>query len=417
MVMDTACIYDIAPQYVALPGASLRRKRKLEAPEAYGEGAEVMHGGGGRMTPGEGSIVVLTGAGISVELGLPSFRGAGGLWEGWRLEDVATPEAFARDPAIVQRFYDQRRRQLLGQDVRPNAAHLALAELEHRWPGEVLIVTQNIDDLHERAGTRNLIHMHGELLKARCIACESVHPWRSDLAASHRCPGCAGENRLRPHVVWFGEMPLDLHRIYAALRACDLFVAIGTSGQVYPAAGFVEAARAAGRAHTVELNLGPSGVNSRFAEHRQGPATELVPRFVAELVMRPVSDEDVESGPVATGGTGPSDEGGLDEREQIGSLPAAEMAAGGGDADTGGSGSDASAAGAGLGDAADRARAGMQPHDGAALPGAGRLARLPGAAAQQGSGRRRAGWRSGSAGTGAMPTWCARTWRGSAASR
>ena len=238
------------------------------------------------MTRGEGSIVVLTGAGISVESGLPSFRGAGGLWEGWRLEDVATPEAFARDPTSVQRFYDQRRRQLLGQDIRPNAAHLALADLERRWPGEVLIVTQNIDDLHERAGTRNLIHMHGELLKARCTACGSVHSWRSDLVDSHQCPVCVGENQLRPHVVWFGEMPLDLDRIYDALTTCDLFVAIGTSGQVYPAAGFVETVRTAGQAYTIELNLETSAAGPMFAEQRHGPATELVPRMVAELVRR-----------------------------------------------------------------------------------------------------------------------------------
>jgi NAD-dependent deacetylase len=231
-------------------------------------------------------IVALTGAGISVESGLPSFRGAGGLWEGWRLEDVATPQAFARDAATVQRFYDQRRQQLLSQDIRPNAAHLALAELECRWPGEVLVVTQNIDDLHERAGTRNLIHMHGELLKARCTACQAAVDWRADLGVAHRCPACAGPDRLRPHVVWFGEMPLELERIYAALERCHLFVAIGTSGQVYPAAGFVEAVRTAGRAHTIELNLDPSATDSLFAEQRHGPATELVPRFVAELLAR-----------------------------------------------------------------------------------------------------------------------------------
>jgi len=245
-----------------------------------------MHAEGGQRIRGEAAIVVLTGAGISVESGLPSFRGAGGLWEGWRLEDVATPEAFARDPITVQRFYDQRRRQLLGEDIRPNAAHLALAELERRWPGEVLIVTQNIDDLHERAGTRNLIHMHGELLKARCTACAAVHPWRSDLSSSHRCAACAGQNRLRPHVVWFGELPLEMDRIYDALAACDLFLAIGTSGQVYPAAGFVETVRATGQAHTVELNLEPSATGSLFAEQRHGPASERVPRFVAELLAR-----------------------------------------------------------------------------------------------------------------------------------
>ena len=233
------------------------------------------------------SIVVLTGAGISVESGLPSFRGAGGLWEGWRLEDVATPEAFARDPALVQRFYDERRRQLLSGEVAPNAAHRALAELERRWPGEVLIVTQNIDDLHERAGTCGLIHMHGELLKARCTACASVHEWRGGLSGRHECPDCRRANVLRPHVVWFGEMPLELDAIYAALGRCDLFLAIGTSGQVYPAAGFVEEVRRRGRAWTVELNLEPSEVSALFDEHRHGPATSVVPAYVAELLQRP----------------------------------------------------------------------------------------------------------------------------------
>jgi NAD-dependent deacetylase len=231
-----------------------------------------------------GPVVVLTGAGISVESGLPSFRGAGGLWEGRRLEEVATPEAFARQPAVVQRFYDQRRRQLLAGAVRPNPAHHALAELERRWPEPVLVVTQNIDDLHERAGTRHLIHMHGELLKARCLTCAGVVAWRDDLAGEHRCPACEGASTLRPHVVWFGEMPLELDAIYEALAGCVLFVAIGTSGQVYPAAGFVEAVRAEDRAHTVELNLEGSAFSSRFHEHRQGPAAELVPRFVTELL-------------------------------------------------------------------------------------------------------------------------------------
>jgi NAD-dependent deacetylase len=232
----------------------------------------------------QGSIVVLTGAGISVESGLPSFRGTDGLWQGWRLEEVATPEAFARQPATVLRFYDHRRRQLLGPDIRPNPAHIALAKLEQEWPGELLVVTQNIDDLHERAGTRNLIHMHGELLRARCTACAALHACRDDLEPGHACEGCGRPNALRPHVVWFGEMPLELDAIYAALARCDLFIAIGTSGQVYPAAGFVEEVRRHGRAHTVELNLEPSAVNSRFAEHRRGPASETVPRFVEELL-------------------------------------------------------------------------------------------------------------------------------------
>jgi NAD-dependent deacetylase len=230
------------------------------------------------------SIVVLTGAGISAESGLPTFRGSDGLWMGWRLEDVATPEAFARQPEVVQRFYDLRRRQLLSPEIAPNSAHLALVELERRWPGPVVIVTQNIDDLHERAGSNNLIHMHGELLKARCTACATVCPWRGDLAVAHRCPTCGGVDVLRPHVVWFGEMPLELEGIYQALAACGVFIAIGTSGQVYPAAGFVDEVRRHGRAHTVELNLEPGALNSRFAEHRQGSASELVPRYVDELL-------------------------------------------------------------------------------------------------------------------------------------
>jgi NAD-dependent deacetylase len=231
-----------------------------------------------------GSIVVLTGAGISVESGLPSFRGADGLWQGRRLEEVATPEAFARQPATVQRFYDQRRRQLLGSDIRPNPAHTALARLEQEWPDEVLVVTQNIDDLHERAGTQHLIHMHGELLRARCTACSALHACRHDLEPARPCAGCGRLHTLRPHVVWFGEMPLELDAIYAALARCDLFLAIGTSGQVYPAAGFVEEVCRHGRAHTVELNLEPSAANSLFAEHRCGPASETVPRFVEELL-------------------------------------------------------------------------------------------------------------------------------------
>ena len=232
----------------------------------------------------DGRIVVLTGAGISVESGLSTFRGAGGLWEGYRLDEVATPEAFARDPRTVQRFYDMRRAQLLGEGVQPNPGHTALAELEARFPGTVLVVTQNIDDLHERAGSRNLIHMHGELLKVRCLGCHRVHPWQASLLDPHVCPACAVPDRLRPHVVWFGEMPLALDLIFEALQDCDLFVSIGTSGSVYPAAGFVQQVRAVGRAHTIEINPEISAVGNLFAEHRQGPASTEVPRLVAELL-------------------------------------------------------------------------------------------------------------------------------------
>lgn len=231
-----------------------------------------------------GAIVVLTGAGISAESGLPTFRGTNGLWMGRRLEDVATPEAFARQPDVVQRFYDLRRRQLLTREVTPNAAHHALAELERRWPGPVQIVTQNIDDLHERGGSRGLIHMHGELLKARCTACAAVCAWRGDLAVAHHCPACGQKGALRPHVVWFGEMPLELDTIYEALVACDLFIAVGTSGQVYPAAGFVEEVRRHGRARTVELNLEPSAIDTLFTERCYGPASQIVPSYVNELL-------------------------------------------------------------------------------------------------------------------------------------
>jgi NAD-dependent deacetylase len=235
---------------------------------------------------GVGPIVVLTGAGISAESGLPTFRGAGGLWEGRRVEEVATPEAFARDPGSVLRFYDARRRALLDPAVRPNAAHAALARLEAALPRDrFLLVTQNVDDLHERAGSRRLVHMHGELLRARCLACGGSAAWRGDLGLDAACPGCGGLGRMRPDVVWFGEMPYRLDEIGAALARCGLFVAVGTSGQVYPAAGFVAEARAAG-ARTVELNAEPSAVSRAFGERRYGPATTLVPALVDELLSR-----------------------------------------------------------------------------------------------------------------------------------
>ncbi len=228
------------------------------------------------------SIVVLTGAGISAESGIRTFRAADGLWEDHRIEDVASPEGFARNPALVQRFYNERRRKLFDPSVQANAAHLALAELEQRFAGDFLLVTQNVDDLHERAGSSKLIHMHGELLKMRCSMSQQIFPIQGDLLTEQRCDCCALAGTLRPHIVWFGEMPLEMERIYAALDRCDLFVSIGTSGNVYPAAGFVQAARAAG-AHTVELNLEPSMQRSSFAEARHGKASELVPPYFAAL--------------------------------------------------------------------------------------------------------------------------------------
>ena len=227
------------------------------------------------------NIVILTGAGISAESGLATFRGPDGLWEGHRVEDVATPQAFRREPALVQAFYDARRARL--KEVQPNAAHRALARLDSEWPGELLIVTQNVDDLHERAGARRLLHMHGELQSAWCLACDSRLPWEAELSSGPLCPSCGEAGLLRPDIVWFGEMPYEMERIDRALLDCDLFVSIGTSGAVYPAAGFVQTARYAG-ARTLEMNLEPSLGSAYFHESRIGRAGELVPAWVEELL-------------------------------------------------------------------------------------------------------------------------------------
>ncbi|MEM6159670.1 Sir2 family NAD+-dependent deacetylase [Erwinia sp. P6884] len=228
-------------------------------------------------------VVVLTGAGISAESGIRTFRAADGLWEEHKVEDVATPEGFARDPEKVQAFYNARRRQLQQPDIQPNAAHLALAELEATLGDHFLLVTQNIDNLHERAGNSNVIHMHGELLKVRCATSGQILHWTEDVKPGDRCHCCQFPSVLRPHVVWFGEMPLQMDEIYEALSGADYFLAIGTSGHVYPAAGFVHEARLQG-AHTVELNLEPSQVGSEFEEKVYGPASEVVPAFVASLL-------------------------------------------------------------------------------------------------------------------------------------
>lgn len=228
----------------------------------------------------DATLVILTGAGISAESGLRTFRAEDGLWEDHRVEEVATPEAFRRNPDLVHRFYNERRRRLAG--VKPNPAHEALARLEQAWPGEVLLVTQNVDDLHERSGSRNLVHLHGELLKARCEACGAVVSWAGDLERGSVCPTCAHAGLLRPHIVWFGEMPLELDRVGEALAQCALFAAIGTSGHVYPAAGFVELVEI--KTHTVELNLQPSAISHAFREQHLGPASETVPRWVEGLL-------------------------------------------------------------------------------------------------------------------------------------
>jgi NAD-dependent deacetylase len=259
------------------------------------------------------NIVILTGAGVSVESGLATFRGPDGLWEGHRVEDVATPEAFHRDPALVHAFYDARRARL--GTVEPNAAHRALARLDAEWPGELLLVTQNVDDLHERAGSKRLLHMHGELTSGWCLACDQRFGWKGSMSpltvrpepveglpfpsarkskdspstSSGRteinvCPICGVVGQVRPDIVWFGGMPYQMERIDAALQGCDLFVSIGTSGAVYPAAGLVQTARYCG-ARTLEINLEPSLGSYMFDETRTGPAGELVPAWVEEMLQ------------------------------------------------------------------------------------------------------------------------------------
>jgi len=244
------------------------------------------HGPGNRQVPSPmsrySSIVVLTGAGISAESGIQTFRGGGGLWEGHDIEEVATFDGYVRNPRKVLNFYNDRRRDLRRAGIEPNAAHLALAEFERDHPGEFLLVTQNVDDLHERAGSRELRHMHGELDKVRCQRCHQVYSSREDIEPSTQCPWCMAAGRVRPHIVWFGEMPFHMDEIHLRLARCDLFVSIGTSGNVYPAAGFVELAHQRGIT-TVELNLEPSEGAALFSEGYYGPATAIVPEFFARL--------------------------------------------------------------------------------------------------------------------------------------
>ncbi|MEO7635996.1 MAG: NAD-dependent deacylase [Sphingomicrobium sp.] len=233
------------------------------------------------------NIVILTGAGVSAESGLATFRGPDGLWEGHRVEDVCTPQAFVRDPALVHRFYDARRAQLA--EVEPNAAHHALARLDAEWPGEFLLVTQNVDDLHDRAGSKRLIHMHGANKSGWCLACNARFAWEGPMSPHavygdvNVCPECGASGQVRPDIVWFGEMPYEMDRIEAALRRCDLFVSIGTSGAVYPAAGYVQTARYCG-AKTLEINLEPSLGSIFFDESRTGAAGHLVPAWVDRLL-------------------------------------------------------------------------------------------------------------------------------------
>jgi NAD-dependent deacetylase len=229
-------------------------------------------------------IVVLTGAGISKESGIDTFRDSGGLWSRVNLEEVATIEAWHRDKKKVLDFYNETRGLLRAAHIVPNAAHEALARLESKYPGEVMIVTQNIDPLHEMAGSKNVIHMHGRDGEVRCMKCGTVFPSDADLSPESVCPNCRTVGELRPNIVWFGEDPMHLDEIYAALERCGLFMAIGTSGEVYPAAGFVLHVRRRARARTVELNLEPTESQPLFQEQIYGPATRIVPPYVERIL-------------------------------------------------------------------------------------------------------------------------------------
>lgn len=229
-------------------------------------------------------LFVLTGAGISAESGMGTFRDTDGIWSQFDPMKLATPEGFAQDPALVHDFYNARRQNLL--EASPNAAHTALARLEDaltRRGGDLYLCTQNIDDLHERAGSRHVAHMHGELRKARCMSCHAVTPWDGPLGLADSCPSCHKQGSLRPHIVWFGEIPLYMDDIAHALEEADMFVSIGTSGSVYPAAGFVREARELG-IRTSEINLDPSDNAYLFDERHYGPASEAVPQWVERMV-------------------------------------------------------------------------------------------------------------------------------------
>jgi len=222
-----------------------------------------------------GRITVLTGAGISAESGIATFRGDGGLWDKYKIEDVATPEAFKRNPELVLEFYNMRRRQLL--NVKPNPAHFALARLEEAVRDRLTLITQNVDDLHERAGSNRVLHMHGELTQARCTSCSQVVPWTGDISVTDRCESC-GE-ALRPHIVWFGEVPFHLETEIPQALEAEIFMAVGTSGSVYPAAGMVLEAKLRQKL-TIEVNLEASENTPFFDHHLRGPAGVVLPEFI-----------------------------------------------------------------------------------------------------------------------------------------
>jgi NAD-dependent deacetylase len=223
-------------------------------------------------------VFVLTGAGISAESGIPTFRGAGGLWKGYRVEEVACPEAWQRDPQFVWEFYSMRRK--VAAERQPNAGHAALASLERHIGDRLLICTQNVDDLHEKAGSRRVLHMHGRLFQSRCDTCSSP-PFEDTNLYEQEVPRCACGGRVRPHICWFGEVPYEMDRIFEELERCTLFVAVGTSGVVHPAAGFVGHARLHGHGQVRTAYVGPEDPanSAMFDEVFRGTATELLPRL------------------------------------------------------------------------------------------------------------------------------------------
>jgi len=231
------------------------------------------------------SIVVLTGAGISAESGIQTFRDQNGLWENHRIEDVATPEAFIKNPPLVQEFYNLRRRQLKNNNIMPNNAHLSLGEFEKKFSGEFHIITQNIDHLHEQAHSKNILHMHGELFKVRCVQTNDIFTWHDDITAKSKCSCCKLTGTLRPHIVWFGEMPLFMDQIEQLLLAADLFISIGTSGEVYPASMFIQICKRHNPdVTTVEINLNKTSTSNYFDQRFVGPASREVPHFLKSLL-------------------------------------------------------------------------------------------------------------------------------------
>jgi NAD-dependent deacetylase len=230
------------------------------------------------------NIVILTGAGISAESGIQTFRASDGLWENHRIEDVATPDGFRRNPSLVYKFYNERRKKLLSPEIAPNNAHFAITHLEQNFPGTVTTITQNVDDLHERSGTKNLLHMHGELLQMRCQKTGMIFEIKTDLNSDSICSCCNQKNNLRPHIVWFNEIPLHMDKIEFELSYADLFLSIGTSGNVYPAAQFVSIAKKMNRAYCIEINPHSTMVQNEFDELIRENASTALPRLVEELL-------------------------------------------------------------------------------------------------------------------------------------